>query len=215
MPPRRHLAPGPTYDSQPLFPVVVRFLFIEIGKVTLQEHHTGDVFQQLGIGILAQLALGQNGFHLLALGRLVATVRHDLGGPAPVHATAGLAPLVVRLSAFRVIRARNGPAFDVLGPAGNLHTLGGLRFQREQPAGHVLAVRVLPRQRLAIDGFPVRVGAVGAINLVQCTGQLCRGGHAGLLSVVIKAVILPDAQRVTMVWALLTRSSELPGRSGL
>src|SRR5690554_182345 len=165
--PRAHFVPGTAHNAQPLFLVELRIVFEEPGKVPLQKHHAGHVFQQLSVVVFPQLTLGDYGLYPLALVLRVAAFRHNLRRSAAMHTAASQAPLVVVLAAFTVVAPGHGPALQVLGPAGNLYVLGRLRFQREQPAGHVQAVGVLPGQWLAINHFPVWICLVSLINTIQ------------------------------------------------
>ena len=171
MPTRRHLAPGTADNAQPFLPVVIGFFLIEIREIAFQEYHAGNVFQQLCVCVLAQLPLGQDGFHLLAFFLWVATFLHDSGGPAAMHAATGLAPFVIGLATFREIATGDGPALDVLGAAGNLHAFGGLRLKLKQPAGHVLAVGVFLGQGYSANLLDVGVCTVGGIDSFKSTGQ--------------------------------------------
>src|SRR5690606_14512752 len=120
----------------------------------------------------------------------ITTLGHDLCRAPAVHTAARLAPLVIVLFAFAKFTAWHGPAFDVLGSAGNLHALGRLGLQLKQPPCHVQAIGILPRQGLTVYLFFSRVGPVRPVDRRKGLGQSCLLCHTCILLLPYKEVSL-------------------------
>ena len=84
-----------------------------------------------------------------------------------MHPAAGLAPLVIGFPALRVVLAGHGPALDMLGAAGDLHSFGRVGFKLEQPARHVQAVGVFLGQAFVAKRLTVGVGLIRRVDRRQ------------------------------------------------
>ena len=86
---------------------------------------------------------------------------------------AGLAPVVIAVTAFGIIVARNFPAAQVLSARGDLQELRGFGIDGGEAGAHALGIELLEGAILAVGRHTARIVGVGCVDRREDAGELC------------------------------------------